>query len=571
MVRTARARERFHIELIKPSHYDDDGYVIQWMKAWVPSNSLACLYGLARHAADNRVFGEDVEVSINAYDETNTVIPVRGIIRRLQRDGGIVCMVGVQSNQFPRCMDMARRFRAAGLQVAIGGFHVSGCLAMLPHVPPDIQEAIDLGMTIFAGEAEGRFNDFLRAAYRRELRPLYNYMSDLPPLEGQVLPRLPRAVASRYAPVPGTFDAGRGCPFLCSFCTIINVQGRKSRHRSADDVERLLRANLKHGIRYYFLTDDNFARNRNWEPIFDRIAELRAELGVELKFTIQVDTLCHKIPNFIDKARQAGVSRVFIGLENINSDNLQAAHKRQNKVAEYRAMLLAWKKRKITTYCGYILGFPADTAERILEDIETVKRELPLDILEFFCLTPLPGSADHKELQAAGAPLDPDMNIYDLEHVCTAHPKMSVEEWRGIYDRAWDAYYSMDHIETLMRRTAAAGRNPKRIFELSLQFYGCYRYLKVHPLQGGFLRRKIRTERRSTRPRENPLVFYPRRALESMVTFGGFAAYAWRVYRLFLRVRKETQRATEPWMDEAIGEMFAVPAVEEAPRERVSA
>jgi len=328
MVRTARARERFHIELIKPSHYDDDGYVIQWMKAWVPSNSLACLYGLARHAADNRVFGEDVEVSINAYDETNTVIPVRGIIRRLQRDGGIVCMVGVQSNQFPRCMDMARRFRAAGLQVAIGGFHVSGCLAMLPHVPPDIQEAIDLGMTIFAGEAEGRFDDFLRAAYRRELRPLYSYMNDLPPLEGQVLPRLPPAVARRYAPVPGTFDAGRGCPFLCSFCTIINVQGRTSRHRGPDDVERLLRANLKKGIRHYFVTDDNFARNRNWEVIFDRVIALREELGARFNFTIQVDTLCHKIPNFIDKARRAGVSRVFIGLENVNADNLQAAHKR---------------------------------------------------------------------------------------------------------------------------------------------------------------------------------------------------------------------------------------------------
>jgi hypothetical protein len=122
-----------------------------------------------------------------------------------------------------------------------------------------------------------------------------------------------------------------------------------------------------------------------------------------------------------------------------------------------------------------------------------------------------------------------------------------------------------------MRRAAATGRNPRRIFELSLQFYGCYRYLKVHPLQGGFFRRKLRTERRSTFPRENPLVFYPRRAIESAVTYGGFAAYAWRVFHLFQRVRNETRGATEPWMDEAIGETFAVPAVEEAPRERVSA
>ena len=556
-------KERFHVELIKPSHYDDQGYVIQWRKGWVPSNSLASLYGLARHAAENRVLGEDVEIVIDAWDETNSVVPVVKIIRRLQCDGGIVCMVGVQSNQFPRAVDLCRRFRAAGLQVAIGGFHVSGCLAMLPKVPPDIQEALDLGITIFAGEAEGKFDGFLRAAHRRELEPLYNHMNDLPPLEGQVLPWLPPRVARRYVPVPGSFDAGRGCPFLCSFCTIINVQGRTSRHRTADDVERLLRANLENGIRQYFLTDDNFARNRNWESIFDRIAKVREETGVRLKFTIQVDTLCHRIPNFIEKAARAGVSRVFIGLENVNPDNLQAAQKRQNKVAEYREMLLAWQKKKVTTYCGYILGFPGDTPERIIEDIETVKRELPVDILEFFCLTPLPGSADHQRLHAAGAPLDPDMNVYDLEHVCTTHPRMSADEWRGIYRKAWDTYYSPEHVETLMRRAIALGRNPKRIFELALEFYGCYRYEKVHPLQGGFVRRKVRTERRPGFAIESPLVFYPRRALEFAVTYGGWASYIWRMYRLYRRVTREAAEAAEPWTDDGIRELSPAPPVGE--------
>ena len=111
---------------------------------------------------------------------------------------------------------------------------------------------------------------------------------------------------------------------------------------------------------------------------------------------IQVDTLCHKIPNFIEKAQRAGVTRVFIGLENINPDNLLAAKKRQNKITEYRKMLLAWKAVGIWTYAGYILGFPGDTPESIRRDIEIIKRELPVDVLEFFFLTPLPGSEDHK-------------------------------------------------------------------------------------------------------------------------------------------------------------------------------
>ena len=76
------------------------------------------------------------------------------------------------------------------------------------------------------------------------------------------------------------------------------------------------------------------------------------------------------------------------------------------------------------TYAGYILGFPTDTPESIARDIEIIKKESPIDILEFFCLTPLPGSEDHKSLLAKGVPMNSDMNIYDLEHVCTTHPRI---------------------------------------------------------------------------------------------------------------------------------------------------
>ena len=147
---------------------------------------------------------------------------------------------------------------------------------------------------------------------------------------------------------------------------------------------------------------------------------------------IQVDTLCHKIPNFIEKAARAGVKRVFIGLENINPESLVGAKKKQNRIADYREMLLAWKKARCFTYAGYILGFlnSTDTPETIVRDIKIIQRELPLDILEFFCLTPLPGSEDHKKLLLGGVPLmDPDMNKYDLLNVTTAPPLMSKPEW----------------------------------------------------------------------------------------------------------------------------------------------
>ena len=190
-----------------------------------------------------------------------------------------------------------------------------------------------------------------------------------------------------------------------------------------------------------------------------------------LDFTIQVDTLCHKIPNFIEKAAQAGVRRVFIGLENINPDNLIAAKKRQNKITEYREMLQKWRDHGAITYAGYILGFPADTKESILRDIEIIKRELPIDILEFFFLTPLPGSEDHKVLSAKGVWMDPDMNKYDLNHRVSHHPKMSDPEWEEAYRAAWEAFYTPEHMRTILRRSAASpiGR-PKTTLSTILWF-----------------------------------------------------------------------------------------------------
>ena len=203
----------------------------------------------------------------------------------------------------------------------------------------------------------------LADAQSGRLKKVYNFMADLPGIATVPIPHLPAEVVRRTYGANTSFDAGRGCPFQCSFCTIINVQGRKSRRRSADDVERIVRANLARGLRRFFITDDNFARNKDWEAIFDRLIEINEKDGANLSLIIQVDTLCHRLPNFIEKAARAGVRRVFIGLENISPDNLAAAKKKQNKITEYRKMLLAWKQAN-HHHCGYILGFPNDTPER---------------------------------------------------------------------------------------------------------------------------------------------------------------------------------------------------------------
>ena len=512
-------RRHFQLVLIKPSHYDDDGYVIRWWRAMTPSNSLAAIYGIAADCAERQVLGPDVAIDIVVIDETNTRIDIPALLSRFRRHNnfGCVALVGVQSNQYPRALDIARPFRAAGIAVAMGGFHVSGCLSMLDGRAVDLDACRDMGIAIFAGEAEGRFESVIADVAASRLAPIYNYMKDLPGMEGMPLPFLPRRYIERTLGSSSSFDAGRGCPYQCSFCTIINVQGRKSRFRSADDIERLVRLNWAQGIRKFFITDDNFARNREWESIFDRLIELRERDGIPLGLMIQVDTLCHKIPNFVEKAKRAGVNKVFIGLENINPDNLATAKKRQNKITEYRKMLLAWKKQGILTIAGYILGFPADTPETIKRDIAIIKEELPIDLLEFFCLTPLPGSEDHQTLWKNGVAMEADLNRYDVEHVCTAHPTMSMNEWQDIYHEAWSLYYTPEHMKTLLRRAAATGVPLGNLAKYLLTFSTTDRLESVHPLQGGIFRLKHPSERRPGLSRENPWLFWPRFGWETLV------------------------------------------------------
>jgi len=515
-----RAKRRFELVLIKPSHYDDDGYVVRWWRAMIPSNSLAALYGIASDCSERHVLGPDVAIAIEAIDETHTRVRTRALLNRfqLQDNFGLIALVGVQSNQYLRALDIARPFREAAIPVVIGGFHVSGCLSMLDGHAVELDACRALGIAIFAGEAEGRFDVVLRDAASGRLQSTYDFLVDLPSIEATPAPFLPKRYVARTIGRNASFDAGRGCPYQCSFCTIINVQGRKSRHRSADDVEQLVRLNWEQGIHKFFITDDNFARNKDWEAILDRLIELREKHRIPLALMIQVDTLCHRIPNFIEKSKRAGVTRVFIGLENINPDNLAVAKKRQNKITEYRKMLLAWRAQGILTLAGYILGFPADTQETVRRDIAIIQNELPIDILEFFCLTPLPGSADHQALWRDGVAMDADLNNYDLEHVCTAHPKMSRQEWQKIYHEAWLLYYTPAHMRTLLRRAAATGLPLGSLMRLLARFAIADPLEKVHPLQSGILRLKHPSERRPGLPPETPWLFWARFAWQTFLT-----------------------------------------------------
>jgi hypothetical protein len=221
-----------------------------------------------------------------------------------------------------------------------------------------------------------------------------------------------------------------------------------------------------------------------------------------------------------------------------------AANKRQNKITEYRIMLQKWRQHGAITNAGYILGFPGDTKESIKRDIEIIKRELPLDILEFFFLTPLPGSEDHKTLAAKGVWMDPDMNKYDLNHRVSHHSRMPDAEWEDAYRTAWETYYTPEHVRTILRRVAAnpLGRT-KTTLTTILWFYLAFKFEGVHPLEAGVFRLKFRRDRRPSLKRESPFVFYPRYLGETLVK-------AWRAitfYRKTHAMLKQIEASPDRW------------------------
>src|SRR6185312_7933717 len=120
------------------------------------------MHGLVLDCRARRVLGDDVEMDIRSMDEDNTRVRPENIVRELKGKAGMVILVGVQSNQFPRALDIARPLRAAGIQVGFGGFHVSGVISMLGGKDAKLDEAKAMGISLFAGESEGRLDQVLQ-------------------------------------------------------------------------------------------------------------------------------------------------------------------------------------------------------------------------------------------------------------------------------------------------------------------------------------------------------------------------------------------------------------------------
>ncbi|MBZ5536586.1 MAG: radical SAM protein [Acidobacteriia bacterium] len=556
----AAAARRINLFLIKPSNYDDDGYVVTHFRGVLPSNTLSCLAALTEDVLKRKTLGEGLDIRLHLLDETVQKIPVKKICRTARRSNSqtIVCLVGVQSNQFPRASDLARQFRAGNCTVLIGGFHVSGYLAMLPQIPPEIQELMDAGVSIVKGEVEETWTGILKDAIEGKLKPLYDFVDDKPDLYDKPIPLIDTKLLKRFmASNFGTIDCGRGCPFNCSFCTIINVQGRKMRVRSAECIATAIRENWHRSkVDFYFFTDDNFARNLQWEKIFDALIDLREKEKIDLRFMMQVDVLSYKIKNFVEKARRAGCTQVFIGMESINPESLKDAAKAQNQAADYGNLIQAWHDVEIATHVGYILGFPHDSPESVRQDLQRLMHEIKVEQASFFLLTPLPGSRDHLEMTQRGEYMDSDYNKFDSIHETMQYPHFPAPgSLKAMYFEAWETFYSFDNMKRILLRSSP--RNYWNILRNFIWYKNAALIERRHPMMGGFFRRKRRQTIRPGYPVPSRWAFYRMRVRE-------IRAYLTAMVKLILEME-------ELWLQTRIRSESEQRVVEELSRLRASA
>ena len=553
MVATLERIDKFHIVLIKPSKYDDDGYLIRFWKGVLPSNTLNVLHGLTEDIRERRVFGT-LPIQVTTFDETAEKVPVKKIIRWSKQDGTklLVCLVGVQTNQFPRALDMARQFKAENITVIIGGFHTSGTINMLGVDEPDIQELFHEGICVVSGEVEGKWDGILADYLHGQLKPLYSFAQDLQNLVDIGSAPLPKASAKTMEhfayPSFATADTSRGCPFSCSFCTIINVQGRKMRERSPESIATMMRRNYSdNGLSFYFFTDDNFARKKLWRETFEEIIKLREE-GLDVTFMMQVD-LARKPKDFVTLAAKAGCTQVFIGMESVNPQNLAAEDKKQNKVEEYRGIIKEWHDAGVLVHTGYIIGLPWDSKEQVAEDMRFLKDEVEPDQASFFMLTPLPGSHDHREMKKRGDWMDPDFNKRDSFHPTINHPLMSAEEWTEAYEEAWKTFYSKENMIKLLSKWTDSPKHYWNLMSIFFWYKNAALIEKQHPMVAGFFRLKDRKVRRTGYAVEAIPAHYWKRAKEIAALLISWAKFLKEMEEVWLQTRKKSE-TEERWLEQ---------------------
>jgi len=325
--------------------------------------------------------------------------------------------------QAPRAYEIAAGFRARGKTVVMGGFHAS-------NMPDEALSHVD---AVVVGEGEEAWPKLLADFQLNRLQRSYRgggllEMGSIPVARREIF-------QGKGYLLTNTLQTTRGCPFDCEFCSVTAFYGRKYRERPVEKVLAELES-LRKSNSFAFFVDDNLVANRAYAlPLFQGMK------GMGFKWLSHAPIDFAKDPELMRAAGEAGCVGMFVGFESLSQKTLAAMGKTTNQADAYLDYARTFRDNGIGILGSFVLGYDGDTPElfpQILEFCEKARIEAAI----FPILTPYPGTAIRKRLEAEGRITSNAWEDYDMEHVTFRPDGMTAEELQAGYDWLNRSFYS---------------------------------------------------------------------------------------------------------------------------------
>ena len=463
------------VVLVKPSKYGADGFVERFARGFMPNSTVPYLASLT----PPRVGGATCEV--HAVDEyVRTDLSYLSLLDPAPGVKVLLALVGVQSHQLHRALDLAALARARGAGAVIGGPHPMTC---------DTSMLQKSGVAFALSEAELVWPRILADAAEGELSSVYGkdgrWQERLDP---PVLVPPPRRELRRYVvPLLGVYPA-RGCPYSCNFCSVIKIAGHRVRSQPVETTLATLSAAKKAGVKYIMFTSDNFNKYAEARTLLEAmIAE-----DIWLPFFVQCDAQIERQEDFVELLARAGCYQIFVGAESFDTAALRAAHKFHNTPEKYGRIVSLCRRYGISSHFSNILGFPSDTAAGILEHLRTLRLLSP-DVASFYILTPIPGTEQYDDFLRDGLITESNLDRFDGSCVTWRHPELPARELTDLLFRCYREFYgASDVARKLFRLTTGCRDFRRRAGLFAVAGYAVESRLacrrREHPMAGGIWR-----------------------------------------------------------------------------------
>jgi radical SAM superfamily enzyme YgiQ (UPF0313 family) len=419
--------------LIQPSPYDRDRNPIKKNRLYFVGLALPMLAALTPADWDVQICLETIEDV--PFDTDADLIGISSM------GHGII-----------RSLDIARRFRAAGKKVVMGGYMAS----LMP------EEAVRHCDAVVIGDAELVWAEVLRDAAAGALKPFYQ--RKLEKLDTP-LPRYDLIVSKNigdFLPV----QAGRGCPNSCSFCSVNCLYRGRYYRRDIPAVMRDVRHVHALGFRKLLLLDDNIYA----DPAY--MKELALEIGrVGMKWMSQCSIAIGKDRELLKVLADSGCMALSFGLESISKESLRAMDKAWAEPAEYPELIRAVRDAGIDVSTEMVVGADGDTLESIARTADFI-RTTGIVLPRFYILTPIPGTDFFTQMKSAGRICNEDIYSYNGIEAVHVPRNMTPEELTRAYWELYEKVFSPGNIVSRTILNQSIFRHPGRqLFYLLANLY----------------------------------------------------------------------------------------------------